>query len=54
MGKIYARLIHKHITLGIDTGYAFISDVPGKYQASTKTAYKQLYGVVCPDGKTTD
>ena len=49
MGNIYARLIHKQTVEGIDTGYYTINDVPAKYQASTRTAYKKLYGVDVPE-----
>lgn len=48
MGKIYARLIHKEVVEGIETGYDSIEDVPTKYQAATTTAYKSLYGVDVP------
>ena len=37
MGHIYARLIYK----GIRT----FDSVPEKYQAATKAAYKDIYGV---------
>ena len=49
MGKIYARLIHKQVVEGIDTGYSSIADVPAKYQDATRIAYKQLYGVNAPE-----
>lgn len=49
MGKIYARLIHKQVVEGIDTGYSSINDVPAKYQAATRTAYKELFGVNVPE-----
>lgn len=48
MGKIYARLIHKQNYEGIDTGYYTINDVPKKYQAATRTAWDQLYGIPMP------
>ena len=50
MGKIYARLIHKQVYEGIETGYASINDVPAKYQAATRTAWDQLYGTPIPEG----
>ena len=50
MGNIYARLIHKQVYEGIDTGYYSIQDVPAKYQAATRTAYKKLYGSDVPEG----
>lgn len=49
MGKIYARLIHKQVFEGIQTGYASINDVPAKYQAATRTAWDQLYGTPIPE-----
>lgn len=49
MGKIYARLIFKNVVDGVDTGYASIADVPAKYQAATRTAYKELFGVDAPE-----
>jgi len=49
MGKIYARLIHKQVVEGIDTGYYTINDVPIKYQDATRVAYKQLFGVDVPE-----
>lgn len=48
MGKIYARLIHKQVVEGIDTGYYTLSDVPAKYQSATESAYRELYGVDVP------
>ena len=39
MGKIYARLIHKQVYEGIDTGYSSINDVPARYQAATRAAW---------------
>lgn len=48
MGKIYARLIHKQVVEGIDTGYYSIADVPTKYQDATRVAYKEIYGVDVP------
>jgi hypothetical protein len=49
MGKIYARLIHKQVYEGIETGYNDINDVPAKYQAATRTAWKKLYGTPIPE-----
>lgn len=49
MGKIYARLIYKYVTYGINTGYKKLSDVPVKYQGDTKIAYKELFGTDCPN-----
>ena len=49
MGKIYARLIHKQVYEGIDTGYYTIDDVPAKYQDATRTAWDQLYGTPIPE-----
>jgi len=49
MGKIYARLIHKQVYEGIETGYASINDVPAKYQAATRVAWDQLYGTPIPE-----
>ena len=49
MGKIYARLIYKYVTYGINTGYKKLSDVPVKYQGDTKIAYKELFGADCPN-----
>lgn len=49
MGKVYARLIHKQVYEGIDTGYYSINDVPAKYQDATRVAYKQLYGHDVPE-----
>lgn len=37
MGHIYARLIYK--------GLRTLDKVPKKYQAATKAAYKDIYGV---------
>ncbi len=48
MGKIYARLIHKQNYEGIDTGYYTINDVPAKYQAATRKAWDELYGIPMP------
>ena len=49
MGKIYARLIHKSVYEGIDTGYSSLADVPSKYQAATVTAWDALYGIPMPE-----
>ena len=49
MGKIYARLIHKQVYEGIDTGYSSINDVPARYQAATRAAWNQLYGTPIPE-----
>lgn len=49
MGKIYARLIHKNVYEGIDTPYASINDVPAKYQAATRAAWDELYGIPIPE-----
>lgn len=49
MGKIYARLIHKQVAEDINTGYYTINDVPAKYQAATRAAYKELFGVDVPE-----
>ena len=49
MGKVYASLIHEYVTFGIDTKYHSINDVPAKYQAATRTAYEQKYGVPVPE-----
>jgi hypothetical protein len=49
MGKIYARLIHKQVYEGIDTGYNSINDVPAKYQPATRVAWDQLYGTPIPE-----
>lgn len=48
MGKIYARLIHKQVYEGIETGYNDINDVPKKYQDATRAAWDQLYGIPMP------
>lgn len=37
MGHIYARLIYK--------GLRTFDSVPEKYQAATKAAYKDIYGI---------
>ena len=37
MGHIYARLIYK--------GLRTLDSVPKKYQAATKAAYKDIYGI---------
>ena len=37
MGYIYARLIYK--------GRRTLDSVPKKYQAATKAAYKDIYGI---------
>lgn len=37
MGHIYARLIYK--------GLRIFDSVPKKYQAATKAAYKDIYGI---------
>lgn len=37
MGYVYARLIHK--------GLRTLDSVPKKYQAATKAAYKDIYGI---------
>lgn len=49
MGKIFARLIHKQVYEGIDTGYYTIADVKEKYQEATRVAFKQLYGINVPE-----
>lgn len=49
MGKIYARLIHKQVYEGIDTGYYSLADVPAKYRAATEAAWDQLYGIPMPE-----
>lgn len=41
MGYIYARLINK--------GLKTIADVPDKYKAATRAAYKDLFGVDVPE-----
>ena len=49
MGKIYARLIHKQVYEGIDTGYDSINDVPLKYREATIAAGDLLYGTEIPE-----
>lgn len=49
MGKIFARLIHKQVYEGIDTGYYTIADVKAKYQEDTRVAFKQLFGFNAPE-----
>ena len=49
MGKIYARLIFDYNYNGVDTKYHTINDVPAKYQAATRTAWDQLYGIPMPE-----
>ena len=49
MGKIYARLIYENVYKGIPTGYSSINDVPAKYQAATRVAWEQLYGIPIPE-----
>lgn len=49
MGNIYARLIHKQVAEGIDTGYYSIQDVPAKHQDATRTAYRKLFGIDVPE-----
>ena len=49
MGAIYANLIHDYVRYGIDNGYHCIADVPARYQAKTRTAYKAKYGVDAPE-----
>lgn len=51
MGKIFARLIHKQVYEGRDTGYYAIADVPDKYQEKTRVAYKELFGIDAPETK---
>lgn len=51
MGKIFARLIYKQVYEGIDTGYHTIADVTEKYQAATRVAFKQLYGINAPEAE---
>ena len=48
MGKIYARLIHKQVYEGIDTGYYSLSDVPAKYQSATVTAWHSMFSYPLP------
>lgn len=51
MGKVFARLIHKQVYEGIDTGYYSINDVkPSKYQPATREAWAELYGTPIPEG----
>ncbi|MBP5325311.1 MAG: hypothetical protein J6Y86_07450 [Pseudobutyrivibrio sp.] len=49
MGKIYARLIHKQVYEGIETGYYSLSDVPAKYQSATRTAWDSLFSYPLPE-----
>ena len=49
MGKIYARLIHKQVYEGIDTGYSSLDDVPAKYRSATEAAWDALYGIPMPE-----
>lgn len=51
MGKIYARLIYKYQTYGIETSYTCIADVEEKkpqYVEATQAAYLELFGEECP------
>lgn len=51
MGKIFARLIWKYQTYGINTSYHCIADVEDRkpaYVDATKEAYLELFGVDCP------
>lgn len=41
MGYIYARLIYK--------GLKTMNDVPDKYKASTRAAYRDLFGADVPE-----
>lgn len=49
MGNIYARLIHKQVSEGIETGYHSIQDVPTKHQSATRTSYRKLFGIDVPE-----
>lgn len=48
MGNVYARLIYKTNYEGLDSKYHTLSDVPAKYQAATRAAWDQLYGIPMP------
>jgi hypothetical protein len=41
MGYIFARLIYK--------GLRTMADVPDKYKAATRAAYKDLFGIDVPE-----
>lgn len=48
-GKIYARLIYKWQTYGIETKYKSLAQVPEKYKEATRQAYWDLYGLEVPE-----
>ena len=50
MGKVYARLIHDYVALGIDTSVHCIADITkAKYKQPTRDAYLELFGTEAPE-----